>query len=121
MLINITVLDDAFSPVFKYQTEINQLNLMIIAESREKMVKEKGAEWTAGGVTFCGKQLVEKFNASNKKNPDLQKEATETAMALWLFQSIYCGVTAESFMKTNLDLRISPDGTVQSTSHPIKT
>lgn len=120
MMISATILDKSLAPVFEYHTEIDQLRLMIMAESREDHVRQKGATWAAGGVAYFGKECVDKFNASPGQTPDLQKEITDTVMALWLYQSLFMGVKAESFMKTNLELRIAPDGTVQSTNQRIE-
>lgn len=120
MMISATILDASLAPVFEYHTEIDQLRLMILAESREDRVRQKGATWAEGGVAHFGKACVDKFNAAQEQAPDLEKELTDTVMALWLYQSLFMGIKAESFMKTNLDLRISPDGTVQSTSQSIE-
>ena len=117
MMISATVLDETLAPIFEYHTEVDQLRLMILAESREDNVRQKGAQWAAGGVSHCGKEFINKFHASNEPAPDFEMEAANIALALWLYQSIFLGVKAESFMKTDLEFFITPDGIVQSNSH----
>jgi hypothetical protein len=120
MLISATLLGESLTPVFEYHTELDPLPLMAIAESREGHLRYKGAEWAAASVSQFGKAFINTLSELTTSSPNLQKEVADIVMALWLYQSLFMNVKAESFSKANLELLISPDGTVKSTSHRVE-
>ena len=117
MMISATILNDNLGTVFEYHTEIDPLSLLIIIESRQDHARYKGAEWTENSINGYGRTFLDKFKASQEQTPDLQIEITDIVMAVWLHQSLFMGVKTATFIKTNLELKILSDGTVQATSH----
>ena len=118
MLISATILDETLSPVFEYHTEIDPLSLLTIIESRQDHARYKGAEWTENSINGYGKTFLDKFKASQEQPPDLQTEVADIVMAIWLHQSLFMGVKTATFIKTNLELKILSNGSVQAISHP---
>ncbi|SMG61528.1 hypothetical protein SAMN06265784_1232 [Paraburkholderia susongensis] len=87
---------------------------MLVAESKEDLVREKGEEWAAGAIPFFGGELINVMKAG-ELGKAVDKAAIELAMAVWLFDSIYCGLSPEVFVKCDLDLTMWHDGTVVCT------
>lgn len=112
MLIKARVVDELWNPVFEAQTEINPVALMVVAEQREAMTREKGADWTHGAITFYGQELVRLMSTTRGKET-IEKAAMELALVTWLFDSIFCGLSAEIFAQSNLQFTVTPDGIVK--------
>lgn len=118
MLISLIVVNEAGVSVFEYHTEIHPLRLIILAESRKAEARTQGKAWAAGNIRFYGKRFVDACYSSREVNPDLQTEAADVVMALWLHQTLFMSVSTKTFTQADLELRISPNGAVQSTRHP---
>ena len=112
MLIKIQVLDSNLEPVFESSTVINALHLVVIAESREAIARSKGFTWTAGAVSFFGKQLIDLMRAGNF-GEEMERTALDVAMAAWLHDSIYGGVDEDTFIQSALEFDLMHDGTVR--------
>lgn len=118
MLISAAILDETLAPVFEYHTEINPQRIFMLAEDRETEAHQRGVEWSINRINLAGKHLVDTVAASSADATVLQNEIENIVVALWVYQSLFMNVNAKSFTKANLELKISSDGTVQSTSHP---
>src|SRR5262249_47517391 len=114
MLIKTIVLDKSCNPVFQSQVEVDALYLMIAAESREQLCREKGAEFTAGWIPFLGKELIKEMESGKRGDP-IDYAAINIALAAWLFGSIYGGIDAEAFRKSDLEFTITHEGIVKYT------
>ena len=112
MRIETLAVDDTGQLVFQGQTEVDALNLMVMAETRESLVRSKGRAFTAGAIPFFGAQLVEAAR-SGKGQREVEKAALDVALAAWLVDSIYDGVTAETFMNSDLRFTMFPGGAVK--------
>ena|ERR1035437_10161836 len=117
MIIKTKVLDDSFTPIFVAQTEIDALSLMTTAESREAFAREKGQAFTAGAIPYFGQELIKCMQAG-KHGDSIENEAIQVAMVAWLHDSIYGGVTAESFVKSDLEFTMTLDGIVKYDRYP---
>jgi tRNA(fMet)-specific endonuclease VapC len=112
MRIETKVIGEAGDVVFQGQTEVDALALMVMAETRENLARSKGRAFTEGAIPFFGAQLVEAAR-SGKSEAEVGKEAMNVALAAWLADSIYGGVTAEAFMKSDLRFTMYPGGAVK--------
>jgi hypothetical protein len=112
MRIETRAVDEAGQLVFQGRTEVDALALMVMAESRESLARSKGRAFTAGAIPFFGAQLVEAAR-SGKEQHELKKAALDVALFAWLVDSIYDGVTAEAFMKSDLRFTMLPGGAVK--------
>lgn len=112
MRIETQVVDEAGRLVFQGQTEVDALALMVMAETRENLAHSKGRAFTEGAIPFFGAQLVE-VARSGKSQAEVENAALDVALAAWLADSIYGGVTAEAFMKSNLRFTMYPGGAVK--------
>lgn len=102
------------------KTEVDALNLMIAAESREQIARDKGRVWTEGAVPFWAQEMV-KAMESYKSRKELESHATNVAMAAWLSDSIYSGLTAEQFAGSDLVFTLLPNGAVKYDRVPAGT
>jgi hypothetical protein len=112
MRIETRVIDVSGRVAFEGATEVDALALMVMAESREDLARSKGRAFTEGAIPFFGAQLVEAAR-SGKGQAELEKAAIEVALVAWLVDSIYDGVGAEAFMKSNLRFTMYPGGAVK--------
>ena len=112
MLIKTRVLDEMWNPVFQGQTEVDAQNLMRAAESREAIVRIKGADWAIGAIPFFGHQLVRAMK-SGQRGDAVDKAAVNVALAAWLSDSVHSELGAETFMQYDLEFTISHEGVVK--------
>lgn len=117
MFIKTRVLDEKWNPVFEAETEVDAIYLMLVSESREELVRSKGADWAAGAIPFFGQELINAMKSGQQGHP-IEKAAIEVAMAAWLFDSIYGGLDAEAFVKSNLEFTMMPGGAVKYDRRP---
>jgi len=110
MLIKMRVFDEVQQETVRYQTEINASALIQIAEPRKTMVREKGREFTQGAVPFFGGEFIKAVQADNKR--EIEKSAMEAAMAAWLFDHVYGGISEAEFQRCDLEFNLHPTGMV---------
>ncbi|MDM2974059.1 hypothetical protein OGY62_14850 [Citrobacter sp. CK198] len=110
MLIKVRVFNDVQVEILYYETEINAAQLIEVATGRVDTVRRNGKAWAQGAVPFFGKELVE---AVMRDNPEeIERNAISAAMAAWLCDSEFQGVTAEEFKASDLDFSLHPTGMV---------
>lgn len=97
---------------FIAKTEVDALNLMIAAESREELAREKGQVWTEGAIPFWAEEMVKAMTARQPVK-ELERHATNAAMAAWLADSIFSGLTSEQFAASDLIFTLLPNGAVR--------
>lgn len=112
MRIETRVLDGSGRVAFEVGTEVDALALMVMAETREDLARSKGRAFTEGAIPVLGAQLAEAARLG-KDQAALEKAALEVALVAWLVDSIYGGVTAEAFMKSNLRFTMYPGGAIK--------
>ncbi|MFE0587914.1 MULTISPECIES: hypothetical protein [Pantoea] len=110
MLIKVRVFNESQEEIVYYQTEINPEPMLEIAASRVSMVREKGKAWAQGAVPFFGQELVNAVKKDDEQ--EIERNAISAAMAAWLCDSEFHGVTAEEFQASNLDFSLHPTGMV---------
>ena len=120
MLIHAYKTDLDLKPELIAKTEVDALNLMIAAESREHVAREKRRVWTEGAVPFWAQEMV-KAMESHQPLKELERHATNAAMAAWLADSIYSGLTAEQFAVSDLVFTLLPSGAVKYDRMPAGT
>ena len=116
MKVTTLVLNADGEPHFQGEDHFKVEHLIEIAKERESTAREKGAEWTAGAVSFFGKEVVTAVNTG--ENDDVSKAITNMLMASWLFDSLYCGITAAHYLTSDMKFTIGLDGTVAHTRVP---
>ena len=112
MLIRTIVLDKTSSPVFRGKTEIDFDNLLTVAKTREELVRHKGSEWASNAVPAFARDLCEHLK-SKDLGESLDKAAMNLALAAWLFDTIYRGLTIDDYVERELVFTIAHDGQVK--------
>lgn len=110
------VLNADGEPHFQSEEQINFENLVAVAKPRESISRDKGSEWTAGAVSFFGSEVVKAVNTGEDK--DVTKAIYQMLMASWLFDSLYCGITAAHYLESAMKFTITADGVVKYTRIP---
>lgn len=110
MLIQVRIFDEAQQEIAFFQTEINPHGLFKVAKTREEFVREKGADFAQGAVPFCGGEFIKAVQSEDIKA--IEKSAMEAAMAAWLFDSIYGGLSEAEYAKSTLQFNLHPTGMV---------
>ena len=113
MNVTTLVLNSDGEPHFKSEDQFDIENLFEISKSREQNARDKGAEWTAGAVSFFGSEVVKAVNTGEHK--DVSKAIIQMLMAAWLFDSLYCGITATHYLESDMKFTIAADGAVAHT------
>lgn len=112
MDIAITIMDETGGIVHRSQQTVDGLMLTVVSEPRQDMAREKGPDWTHGAITFFGRELA---NATKLRLPSIEidRSVMSLAVAVWVFGSVFEGLTAEQFVKSDLAFTITPDGMVR--------
>lgn len=112
MLISVFSMDETMQTKLVGETEVDPLRLTIMAESREAEARKRGRDWTAGAVPFFAQALIMAAKAKKSKK-EIEMHATNAAMAAWLCDSIYDGVTAEAFLQSDIVFTLLSSGAVK--------
>lgn len=112
MFIKTKVLDEKLNLVLQAKTEINAEALVDIAASREELALSKGAKWFSGAITFFALELISLTKLGTIGEP-LNKAAIELALVVWVFDTVFCGLDAATFMQSDLEFTMLNDGTVK--------
>jgi hypothetical protein len=103
-------------PHFCGENHLDTENLFVVAKSREQTARDQGAEWTAGAVSFFGSEVVKAVNFG--EHDDVSKAIIDMCMSAWLFDSMYCGVSADQYLESDMKFTISHAGVVAHTRVP---
>lgn len=112
MLIRVFTTDDQSEPTLAMETQVDAAALMAMAQPRAAEARERGAEWTAGAIPFFVQELVDALQAG-KPGQEIEMQATNAAMAAWLYDSVHDGVSADIFAQCDLVFTLSEGGVVQ--------
>lgn len=104
---------------FEGVVKINGEALISIAKSKEKLVREKGAEFTQGAIPFWGGELV-KLTKQGLIGTEVEETAIQVAMAAWLFEHVYGGLSRKTFLQSSLVFTMYPGGAVRYDRVPMK-
>lgn len=110
MLVKMRVFDENQQVTIHYQTEINASALIDIGRPRLAVAREKGKTFTEGAVAFFGEEFIKAVQADNKH--DIEKAALEAALAAWLSDHVFSGVTEAQFVRCDLEFNMHPTGMV---------
>lgn len=110
MLVKMRVFDENQQVTIHYQTAINASALIQVAKPREATMLEKGKEFTQGAVPFFGEEFIKAVRADNKV--EIEKSAMQAAMAAWLSDHLFAGVSEEEFARCDLEFNMHPTGMV---------
>ena len=113
MKVTTLILNADGEPHFQSEDQFNIENMFEIAKTREQSARDKGAEWTAGAVSFFGSEVVKAVNTG--EHGDVSKAIIQMLMATWLFDSLYCGTTTTHYLESNMKFTIAADGAVAHT------
>lgn len=119
MLIRVYSADSEMRTSLIGEAHVDALRLMIMAESREAEARKRGRAWTAGAVPFFAQELIASAQARKPKE-EIEIHAASAAMAAWLCDSIYDGVSAELFARCDIVFTLLPNGAVQYDRVPAK-
>ena len=119
MKVKTLILNADGDPHFQSEDNITVELLIELAKSREDMAREKGADWTAGAVSFFGSEIVKEVNTG--EHDDVTKAIYSMLMAAWLFDSMYCGISAAHYCQSELQFTITSDGVVVYNRVPATT
>ena len=118
MLIRVfTTADDNDDPSLVMEAQVDAAALMAMAQPREAEARQRGPEWTGGAIPFFVQELVTALE-SGKPAPEIETQASNAAMAAWLYDSVHDGVSADIFAQCDLVFTLSPGGVVQYARTP---
>jgi hypothetical protein len=109
MLLTTRVIADS-KIAYETTAEIDGQRLMAMAAGREELARSKGAEWIDGAVTAFAQEFVEGAQQQYEE-AEVGLLATNLAMAVWLGESVFGGVSKEDFLASDLVFTIG-DGAV---------
>lgn len=112
MLIRVYSLNETMQTKLVCETKVDALRLTIMAESREAEARKRGRAWTAGAVPFFAQELIAAVKARKSKK-EVEMHAANAALAAWLCDSIYDGVTTEVFMQSDIVFTLLLNGAVK--------
>lgn len=112
MLIKTRVLDESLNTVFQAHTEISARNLIEVAKSREALARSKGPNWAADAIPVFGEKLIVLMRSATLGD-EVDNAAIQVAMAAWLYDSIYCGLDADTFASSDLQFTMLAGGAVE--------
>lgn len=118
MLIRVYSMDEDMLTTLEGETHVDPLRLTIMAEPREAEARKRGRAWTAGAVPFFAQELIAASKARKSKK-EIEMHAANAAMAAWLCDSIYDGVTAEVFTKSDIVFTLLSNGAVKYDRFPV--
>jgi hypothetical protein len=112
MNILLKALDDTGNLIFESCVAVDATTLIAVAEDRADLARAKGQSFTEGAIPFFAAELVQ---AAQRGEPEdeLHKQSINVAMAAWLADSIYGGVSAADFVNLNLHFTLLPSGAVK--------
>lgn len=113
MKIHTIVLDEDGSRNFEGEDQFNIEELFKFAQSREQLSRDNGKEWTAGAVPFFGGEVVKAVDSG--EHQDITRAIIKLVMSTWLYESLYCGITADDYRVSDMQFSISHDGMVTYT------
>lgn len=116
MKVTTLVLNKIGEPHFRSEDQFNIEELFEIAKPREQIFRSRGAELTAGAVTYFGSEVIKAVDSG--EHNDVTKAIIQLLMATWLFDSLYSGVTAALYLKSDMEFTIAADNTVVHTRVP---
>ncbi|ALZ70334.1 hypothetical protein BRN52_01315 [Xanthomonas oryzae pv. oryzae] len=64
-------------------------------------------------MSFFGGEVVKAVNTG--EHDDVTKAIIQMLMAAWLFDSLYCGLTAAHYLESDMKFTIAADGAVAHT------
>ena len=120
MSIYLKALNSEGQLAFEGEVKVDPLKLMILAESREDLVRSKGRVYAEGAVPFWAAEAF-KAARSGGDADELHRLTLNVAVAAWLVASLYDDVGAEQFVRSNLHFTLLPNGSVKSDRIPIDT
>lgn len=118
MILTVRVLDDAGAIAYHDDFPIDGMTLIVASEAREPMAREKGATWTAGAVPAFGCELA----AATRQGVDrdkIHKLTIQMAMAAWVLDSVFGGLSAEDFLQTDSLFTVAANGVVRHDRLPV--
>lgn len=110
MEVAVLVLNAKGEPHFKTTQYLKADTLMAFAKDREQLVRKEGADWTTGLISFYGQELVKAVKVGENKDVDMA--VMNMVMAAWLFDSVFCGITADTYRRPKFEFVITDDGIV---------
>lgn len=116
MKVTTLVLNANGEPHFQGEDQFNIEQLFEIFKTREQISRDNGAEWTAGAIAFWGGEVVKAVNIG--EDDDVSEAIYNILMGAWLFDSLYCGITAAQYLKSDMKFTIAADGAVAHTRVP---
>lgn len=111
------VVGDNSDIIFQAHVEINPSMLIRVAKEKENFAIEQGEEFTAGGVSFFALEMITHMKTQNL-GKEIEKQAINAAMAYWLNESIYCGLSQILFINSDLEFIMNNDGVVIVNRYP---
>ncbi|MBC7622325.1 MAG: hypothetical protein H7232_02945 [Aeromicrobium sp.] len=109
MIIDIQLLDKSRKVICKQIADMDALKLMVVSEKAEALVLKLGAEKSR---QFIAVSCIELGEAIQDQLPEevVSARVCNAVMFTWLYESIYCGLTADTFITSDLKFRIFADG-----------
>jgi hypothetical protein len=108
--VTVFVLNEAGEPHFRTIEHLNADKLIEFAKKKEPLARERGANDMVQTVTAFGQLLVEAVNTG--EHLDVSMAVMNLVMSTWLLDSLYFGVTADTYHKSAFEFIVAHDGAV---------
>lgn len=112
MNILLKALDDTGSLIFEGCVAVDAPTLIKVSKGRVDLARTKGQSFTEGAVPFFATELLQAAQRGESED-EMHKQAINVAMAAWLADSLYGGVSEADFTKSNLHFTLLPGGAVK--------
>jgi hypothetical protein len=113
MKVKTLVLNADGEPHFQSEGHFNIENLFEITKIREQNFRDKGEKWTGGAVSFFGSEVVKAVDTG--EHHDVSEAIIQMLMATWLYDSLYCGITAIHYIESDMQFTVAANGVVAYT------
>ena len=111
------MLNSACDPHFRSEDLVDIETLVELAKQQEQLVREKGADWTAGGVSFWGSEVTKAVDTG--EHADVSKAIFSMLKATCLFDSVFIGISRDTYLTSDMELTIAANGAVMHKRVPV--
>lgn len=117
MKVHVEILNTNSEPRFKSVGIVSVEDLFDLGETRQKKTLENGINWSAGLVSFLASKLIKAVD-SGAHNEIIRTTTHDLLLASWLFDSVFCGITAYDYMNADIHFVITKDSRVSRSLTP---
>lgn len=131
MLLYVEILNADSEPRYAHVGMHSPWHVFDLAESQREKTLKNGANWSAGLVSFLASKLIEvldnpaqanliePFGRSTQANR-IDAAIHDFLLANWLYDSVFCGLTTDDYLNSEVHFVIAHDSRVLRSLVPLK-